>query len=106
MPQLVTRLANDTPGRDGYVLSGHSQGAVLAVATLLQLPQDTLDRVFLLTYGTQLRYLYGRVFPCFFGPDQLTQGGRAADRARRAGPTGCGGAASSGSPTRSATRYR
>ena len=73
VPQLVTRLANDTPGRDGYVLSGHSQGAVLAVATLLQLPQDTLDRVFLLTYGTQLRYLYGRGVP-------LLLRSRAADR--------------------------
>src|SRR5262249_21492949 len=66
VPQLVTRVMNDTEGREGYVMSGHSQGAVLAVATLLQLPPPTLERVYLLTYGTQLRYLYGRVFPCFF----------------------------------------
>jgi hypothetical protein len=80
VPQLVTRLCNDTPGRRGYVLSGHSQGAVLAVATLLQLPQERVDRVFLLTYGTQLRYLYGRVFPRFFGTALL---GRDGQRLRR-----------------------
>ncbi len=71
VPQLVTRIANDVDHRPGYVLSGHSQGAVLAVATILQLPESKQARVFLLSYGTQLRALYGRVFPFFFGPTEL-----------------------------------
>jgi hypothetical protein len=76
VPQLVTRVGNDTYGRHGYILSGHSQGAVLALATVLQLPAHLRDRVFLLTYGTQLRALYGRGFPRFFGPEHLRHAAR------------------------------
>jgi hypothetical protein len=67
VPHLLTRICG-TADRH-IVLAGHSQGAVLAVATVLQLPAGLRDRVHLLTYGTQLTRLYGRVFPAFFdGP--------------------------------------
>ena len=70
VPHLITRICNQTEA-DGVILAGHSQGAVIAVATVLQLPQPARDRVHLLTFGTQLNRLYGRVFPGFFGPGPL-----------------------------------
>ena len=72
VPQLVTRIAGDD-SPVGYLLAGHSQGAVLAVATVLQLPPGRRDRLALITFGTQLHRLYGRVFPAFFGPVALHQ---------------------------------
>jgi hypothetical protein len=64
VPHLLTRIGG-TRDRT-IVLAGHSQGAVLAVATVLQLPAVHRDRVHLLTFGTQLTRLYGRIFPAFF----------------------------------------
>src|SRR5699024_2988620 len=51
------------------VLSGHSQGAVLAAATVWQLPTDCRERVLLLTHGSPLDRLYSRYFPAYFGPE-------------------------------------
>ena len=53
------------------ILSGHSQGAVLAVATILQLRGAPREHLWLLTYGTQLNRLYGRAFPALFSPEEL-----------------------------------
>ena len=66
IPHLVTRITNqrDCPA---VILAGHSQGSTLAVATVLQLPEAARQRLHLLTFGTQLNRLYGRVFPAFFG---------------------------------------
>ncbi len=72
VPQLVTRIAGDDQAH-GFVLAGHSQGAVLSLATVLQLPDRCRSRLYLLTFGTQLHRLYGRVFPAFFGPVSLHQ---------------------------------
>lgn len=69
VPQLVTRIRLDPDRR--FILAGHSQGAVICVATLLQLAPAERARVDLITFGTQLNRLYGRVFPAFFGPGQL-----------------------------------
>jgi hypothetical protein len=81
VPHLLTRICGT--GDRHIVLAGHSQGAVLAVATVLQLPAAQRDRVHLLTYGTQLTRLYGRVFPAFFD-------GTAREHVARAltGPSG------------------
>ncbi len=62
-------LAEDPDRR--LVLSGHSQGTVLAAAVVWQLDPETRARVALLTYGCPLRRLYGRFFPGFMGPADL-----------------------------------
>uniref|UniRef100_UPI00210C66C2 hypothetical protein n=1 Tax=Streptomyces sp. ODS05-4 TaxID=2944939 RepID=UPI00210C66C2 len=72
VPDLAWRMASWT-GRTGgrLVISGHSQGSVLAAAAVWQLPAGTRRRVALLTYGSPLERLYGRWFPAYFGPAQL-----------------------------------
>ncbi|MCA2214212.1 DUF2974 domain-containing protein [Jidongwangia harbinensis] len=66
VPQLLTRICHTDRS---IVLAGHSQGAVLAVAAVLQMPADRRRDVYLLTFGTQLTRLYGRLFPACFGAD-------------------------------------
>ncbi|MFV0131145.1 hypothetical protein ACLGI4_26125 [Streptomyces sp. HMX112] len=72
VPDLAWRMSSWT-GRTGgrLVISGHSQGSVLAAAAVWQLPEGTRRRVALLTYGSPLERLYGRWFPAYFGPGPL-----------------------------------
>ncbi len=73
VPDLTWRMATWTETHDGrLVLSGHSQGSVLAAAAVWQLDPVTRSRIALLTYGSPLERLYGRWFPAFFGPAALT----------------------------------
>ncbi|MGE5827061.1 MAG: hypothetical protein ACM30G_01695 [Micromonosporaceae bacterium] len=79
VPQLQTRTdallrlpAHHDDHVKGVILSGHSQGAIISVAAILQMPADWARRVWLLTYGCQLTRLYGRIFPAYFGPTRLT----------------------------------
>ncbi|UQA98087.1 lipase family protein [Streptomyces halobius] len=73
VPDLTWRIATWTERFDGrVVISGHSQGSVLASAAVWQLDLVTRSRVALLTYGSPLERLYGRWFPAFFGPPALT----------------------------------
>ncbi|MFC9647066.1 hypothetical protein [Streptomyces sp. NPDC056937] len=74
VPDLTWRIVSWT-GRTGgrLVLSGHSQGSVLAAAAVWQLRSATRHRVALLTYGSPLERLYGRWFPAYFGAEQLGQ---------------------------------
>ncbi|MFE9774371.1 hypothetical protein ACFYOV_22405 [Streptomyces sp. NPDC005931] len=72
VPDLTWRIATWTRATGGrLVLSGHSQGSVLAAAAAWQLPPSTRRRVALLTYGSPLERLYGRWFPAHFGPASL-----------------------------------
>ncbi|MFG2874296.1 hypothetical protein ACGFYU_04675 [Streptomyces sp. NPDC048337] len=73
VPDLTWRMTGWT-GRTGgrLVISGHSQGSVLAAAAVWQLPPPARRRVALLTYGSPLGRLYGRWFPAYFGPGPLT----------------------------------
>ncbi|MCB5180179.1 hypothetical protein [Streptomyces antimicrobicus] len=73
VPDLTWRMTTWT-GRTGgrLVLSGHSQGSVLAAAAVWQLPPAVRRRVALLTYGSPLARLYGRWFPAYFGTVPLT----------------------------------
>ncbi|WHM40011.1 hypothetical protein [Streptomyces sp. BPTC-684] len=73
VPDLAWRM-NTWTGRTGgrLVISGHSQGSVLAAAAVWQLPARTRRSVALLTYGSPLERLYGRWFPAYFGRPELT----------------------------------
>jgi hypothetical protein len=72
VPDLTWRMCTWTERTGGrLVLSGHSQGTVLAAAAVWQLDADTRKRVALLTYGSPLHRLYGRWFPAYFGSAPL-----------------------------------
>ncbi|RII08056.1 hypothetical protein DSC45_33795 [Streptomyces sp. YIM 130001] len=72
VPDLTWRMVSWTRQTGGrLVLSGHSQGSVLAAAAAWQLPAAVRKRVALLTYGSPLERLYGRWFPAHFGPAAL-----------------------------------
>ncbi|GGX66902.1 hypothetical protein GCM10010324_10150 [Streptomyces hiroshimensis] len=72
VPDLTWRMRTWTERTGGrLVISGHSQGSVLAAAAVWQLPAATRGRVALLTYGSPLERLYGRWFPAYFGPVKL-----------------------------------
>ncbi|MHB9864303.1 hypothetical protein [Streptomyces sp. YIM S03343] len=72
VPDLTWRMATWTRATGGrLVLSGHSQGSVLAAAAAWQLTPAVRKRVALLTYGSPLERLYGRWFPAQFGPAAL-----------------------------------
>ncbi|MFF0156639.1 hypothetical protein ACFYRY_03690 [Streptomyces sp. NPDC005263] len=73
VPDLTWRMATWTRATGGrLVLSGHSQGSVLAAAAAWQLTPSVRRRVALLTYGSPLERLYGRWFPAHFGPAALS----------------------------------
>ncbi|MEV0425947.1 hypothetical protein [Micromonospora sp. NPDC050495] len=84
VPELQTRIAGllalppHHPDRmAGVILSGHSQGAVICAAVLLQMPRRWRRRIWFFSYGCQLTRLYGRVFPAYFGPPRLRALARA-----------------------------
>ncbi|MEU1125935.1 hypothetical protein ABZ371_20800 [Streptomyces sp. NPDC005899] len=72
VPDLSSRMCAWTARTRGrLVISGHSQGSVLAAAAVWQLPDAARRRVALLTYGSPIERLYGRWFPAYFGPGPL-----------------------------------
>ncbi|WP_130797608.1 hypothetical protein [Streptomyces otsuchiensis] len=72
VPDLSWRIGTWVDATGGrVVLSGHSQGSVLAAAAVWQLDAPTRSRVALLTHGSPLARLYGRWFPKYFGPHAL-----------------------------------
>ncbi|WP_398933411.1 hypothetical protein [Streptomyces sp. 130] len=72
VPDLASRMSGWTGRTRGrLVISGHSQGSVLAAAAVWQLPARTRSRVALLTYGSPIERLYARWFPVYFGAGQL-----------------------------------
>ncbi|WP_117669900.1 hypothetical protein [Micromonospora sp. MW-13] len=70
VPELAKRVSA-LATRGPVVLSGHSHGSVLAVATILQLPPTVLHRVALLTHGSPLHRIYARLYPAYFGGPTL-----------------------------------
>ncbi|GAA2422673.1 hypothetical protein [Streptomyces macrosporus] len=80
VPDLTWRMCTWTERTGGrLVISGHSQGSVLAAAAVWQLDPATRGRVALLTYGSPLERLYGRWFPACFGPGPLNALSREVD---------------------------
>jgi hypothetical protein len=61
------------------LLTGYSQGSVIAPAVIAQLPAEILPEVALLTLACPAQRLYGRAFPAYFGQRQLTQLARLLD---------------------------
>jgi hypothetical protein len=61
------------------LLTGYSQGGVIAPAVIAQLPEEVLPDVALLTLACPARRLYGRAFPAYFGPTQLAVLARLLD---------------------------
>jgi hypothetical protein len=53
------------------ILAGHSQGAVISAAVIMQMAEDWRRRVYFFSFGCQLTRLYGRAFPAYFGPKRL-----------------------------------
>lgn len=61
----VGEIREASPGVK-IVLCGHSQGSLIMYAAALQLRRrGATDNLSLLTYGSQLQWLYGRAFPAF-----------------------------------------
>ncbi|MEU6388423.1 hypothetical protein [Streptomyces sp. NPDC046939] len=80
VPDLTWRMATWTRTTGGrLILSGHSQGSVLAAAAAWQLHPAVRKRVGLLTYGSPIERLYGRWFPAHFGPAALASLHRQVD---------------------------
>ncbi|MFE7459556.1 hypothetical protein [Streptomyces sp. NPDC057554] len=72
VPDLASRMCAWTATTQGrLIISGHSQGSVLAAAAVWQLPDTARRRVGLLTYGSPIERLYGRWFPAYFGAAPL-----------------------------------
>lgn len=74
VPELHTRLEwalGDAGSGNLVVLSGHSQGSAIVTAVASRLSPQQLARVRVVTYGSQIRALYGRVFPRVFGPEAI-----------------------------------
>jgi hypothetical protein len=71
--QIRTRWVLDKPHamRNQVILSGHSQGSLIVLAMVSRLNPVHLSRVRMITYGSQIRALYGRVFPRVFGPEAI-----------------------------------
>jgi hypothetical protein len=55
------------------LITGYSQGSVIAPAVVAQLPPRTLARVALLTLACPFRRLYGRAFPAYFSHDYAVE---------------------------------
>ncbi|NLG55251.1 MAG: hypothetical protein GX542_06330 [Rhodococcus sp.] len=77
VPEIAWRCREWLDGDDGtgsqrrtVVLSAHSLGSVLAVAVILSpiLTDEHRQRISLITYGSQLRAYFGRIFPELIGP--------------------------------------
>ncbi len=72
VPELLDRLRTLTSADDTrVVLAAHSQGTIMAAATLLADDDGIGQRVALLTFGSPLRRLYARNFPAYFGTGAL-----------------------------------
>lgn len=74
VPEITRRVrevVNGDPNKGiaprSVILSGHSQGSTIAVAVASRLSDAELAQVRLVTYGSQLRAWFGRIFPGVLG---------------------------------------
>ena len=71
MPEITSRIGWARSLGANVIVSGHSQGSLIAVAAAAQLADDEIERLRLVTYGSQLRTWYGRIFPGVLGPEVI-----------------------------------
>jgi hypothetical protein len=93
IPELGIRLQRLTAEGARVVLSGHSQGSVLAAASVARVPAGIRAGLALLTHGCPLGRLYGKFFPAYFAPARLAEiaariGGRWTNLYRLTDPIG------------------
>ncbi len=55
------------------LITGYSQGSLIAPAVVAQLPPRTIDKVALLTLACPFRRLYGRAFPDYFSHEYAVE---------------------------------
>jgi hypothetical protein len=77
VPELAKRSAWLATEQGGVIISGHSQGSVLAAATVLQMPPSARPSSALLTYGSPIRRLYVRLFPAYWSDAVLYRVGQS-----------------------------
>lgn len=72
VPEVVDEVMH-TPRGTAVIVSGHSQGSLIGVAVLSQIAgiRGDLTGIRFVTYGSQLRTWYGRIFPGVLGPNVL-----------------------------------
>ena len=86
VPELATRIEQLTDDNATVMVTAHSQGCVVAAATVAWLGarQSPTDDVYLVTHGNPLGRLYQRAFPGYWGNGMLRylrsrlKGGEAA----------------------------
>jgi hypothetical protein len=77
--QIIAHERNSGAGQSPHLtipvgqvlLTGYSQGAILATAAVAQLPAPTREKLALLTLASPARRLHGRAFPAYFGEHSL-----------------------------------
>jgi hypothetical protein len=69
--QTRTRWALEKDPANQVILSGHSQGSLIVVAMASRLHDEEFKRLRIVTYGSQIRGLYGRLFPRVFGANDI-----------------------------------
>lgn len=67
VPEVTRRVREAQAQGQSVILSGHSQGSTIAVAVASRLSDDELAGVRIVTYGSQIRAWFGRIFPGVLG---------------------------------------
>ncbi|NLS08498.1 hypothetical protein HGQ17_00445 [Nesterenkonia sp. MY13] len=67
VPEFQEHIRKAVQEAGGVVVSAHSQGSVIAFASLAPLPEEVVQRVALVTYGSPVSTLYGQIFPAYCG---------------------------------------
>ncbi|WP_118394983.1 hypothetical protein [Aeromicrobium sp. A1-2] len=79
--RIVQHLATRETDGPAVVVSAHSQGSLIAFASLHLLTDAERARVALLTYGSQLRQIFPRAFPAYVNYDAISRLQRDLDGA-------------------------
>ncbi len=71
VPELRGRIEHHVGEGRPLVLSAHSQGSILGFAALDALPNECLERVAFVSYGSPITSIFGAFFPAYFGTDEV-----------------------------------